>query len=262
MVEIMVSFNSAIADKLNALSQTTLNGHYIFSREYSDALLAKRFSTPLGFAHNISYEYAETQEDLNTYYQIREEAYRDILQEKNFSGAEDEFDRYSFILLIKAGNRVVGGARLTVSDAADNRLMPLEADGFDIKSHFPQLDFSKIRYCEMSRLALLPEFRNGVISQEIHQKFIDLCREKNIHVGFARTTPLQQRRTKTIFSNLGHNMIIRRDIKLPHNASNQHLNMQFSCVDFTIDRRFEELLKMQPQEAIEKSEKTEQLEFA
>lgn len=255
----MVNFNTAIADKLNGLSQSVLSGHYIFNRELEDAYLAKRFGTPDKFAHNISYEFTTDPESLQQYYNIREFAYKETLGVQGFSGQEDELDKHSYILVVKSGNTVIGGARLTVSSPEKPQIMPLEENGFDIKEHFPQLDFTKLKYCEMSRLALLPEFRNNVIAEQIHKEFVKICERENIDVGFARTTPLQQRRTKTIFKNLGFEMVIRRDIKLdPY----EHLEMQFSCVDFTSSHSFVDLLKHSASELVENTDKVVSVEFA
>ncbi len=251
----MVTFNPAITERLNALESGVLNGHYIFSRDFEDTMV-RRFSQPDKFAHNISYEFTNNPEMLQQYYNIREYAYKETLGLQHFSGQEDEFDIHSHILIVKAGGNVVGGARLIVSTPQNPQMIPLEEDGLDVKSKFPQLDFSQINYCEMSRLALLPEFRNKEIAEEIHRKFIDICARDNIDVGFARTTPLQQRRTKTIFNNLGYEMIVRRDIDVNYGD----LPMLFSCVDFTPNREYTVLLKQVINS--EMAEIAEHLEFA
>ena len=241
----MVSFNPAITERLNALSGTVLNGHYIFSRDFDDAYLARRFSQPDKYAHNISYGPVYDRLLIEQYYNIRQEAYKQLHHDKNFVVPEDdEHDINSVIYMAKAGNSCVGGIRLTISTPQQPVKLALESDEFAIQDYFPNLDLSKITYCEASRLAILPDYRNGFLWNQLHHKSTDfLVKEMGVEIGFGQSQALQTRRFRAQFRDMGYKMIVRNDLKTGVARKFPDLNIKFWAIDFTSDQRYAEKLR-------------------
>jgi hypothetical protein len=100
-------------------------------------------------------------EALNKYYEVREYCYRRVKNgPREFDGQADSFDSLSDTLVITHKNKTIGGARITSSSAECRTLLPAEQEDFNLIKNFPELDLHQKKYCEVSRLAVLPEYRS------------------------------------------------------------------------------------------------------
>ena len=229
--------NAAIAGKLNNLGSNVLKGHFIFNREMDETALKRQFGTAPKFPRGLTMAFSTDESELEQYYQIRKQAYREVLHLSQYSGGQEPEDLESMILIVKAGTTVIGGARLTISTPQNHKKLPIEGEGFDINSVYPEIDLTKINYCEMSRLALLPEFRDGHVMKEISNTMLNYCLLQNIQLGFAGNTPLHARRFERIFNHLGYGFIVREDVNIQKEMYEQ-IRVVFSVADFTRDQRY------------------------
>jgi hypothetical protein len=78
-------------------------------------------------------------------------------------GTEDETDHHSAIVVALANGAVAAGARLTISSPHDDRLLPLEENGFRLKDYAPLRDFHLEfnPYGEISRMSVDPSLARG-----------------------------------------------------------------------------------------------------
>jgi len=238
----MVSFNPAITEKLNGLSENILNGHYIFSRDLDEDYLAKRFAKPDAWGHNVSYKASEDPKHIQQYYKIRQEAYKILVNEHYYAG-KDRYDDYSYQFLGLAGGNCIGGIRITVSTPEKPVDMPLENDNFRIKELYKEIDFSDLIYCEASRLALLPEFRNGAYLTELFNESTTFSIDTlGIGLVFGRSDLLQTRKFQTRYRNMGFDLIIRHGMSVPIQTM-EHMKLMLWAIDFTPDRRYTSILE-------------------
>lgn len=253
----MVAFNPAITERLNALSDTLLNGHYIFSRDYDESYLARRFSKPEKHSHNISYGISHDPKHLQQYYKIREQAYKEVHNLKDFTGSEEYTDLISYLYLAFSGNNCVGGVRLTITSDEQPVELPIEHD-FSVKEFYRNIDFTGLKYCEASRLALLSDFRrHGGVADGLILNFVKfLVNDIGVSLGFGRSTALQARRFKTQFNNLNlpYKFVIRNDVQFNYATEHDDVNLTFWAIDFTPDQRFAEKLEEIHEEPVKKIE--------
>ena len=60
----------------------------------------------------VVYELSNEPKFLNQYYRLREECYRVDLKLSEFNGSEEAQDRTGRILIVRRGDRLIGGARI------------------------------------------------------------------------------------------------------------------------------------------------------
>jgi len=79
-------------------------------------------------------------------------------------GLEDETDRASCRVYAVRGEKVIAGARLTVSAPRSPRILPLEESGLRLlpRAEFAEMDLERNPYAEISRMAVDPECTSGL----------------------------------------------------------------------------------------------------
>ena len=247
----MVDFNPAITAKLNGLSSNLLNGHHIFSKGYDDNYLAKRYSRAEKHAHNISYGISGNSKHIQQYYNIRQNAYREVIQKYQKRGAplpmgadtgfyagEDDHDRRSVLYLALAGDNCIGGVRLTISTPDASNKLTMEDESFSLQDNFPSIDLSRVKYCEASKVAILPDYLDGEVWDVLQRKSTEYVIEEGVEIVFCQSHKLSTKRFKQQFSRLGFEVIVRKDIKTKATEEFKALGMQFWAVDFTPEQKY------------------------
>lgn len=171
-----------------------------------------------------------TQKQLQQYFEVRQKTYADHLGLKYFSGKLDWEDLNSEILLVLSGEECVGGARLTVHSDEVNPHLPLEEKGFILKELFPDLNLENATYGELSRLALLSEYRDGIQSEILYEHIGDKCKELNIKYLFSVSPYNQARRVRRVALSHGFGAEIFKDIRVPPKPIYEGVEMVLSMV--------------------------------
>lgn len=111
---------------------------------------------------NLIFEFTRDPALLHQYYGIYEEQFRAVHNATRYSHSEeDEHDRHGHIVVARIGNQCVGGARLSVKTPRQPHLLPVELNDFRLEHHFPELAQKQMRYGQVGRFCLLPDFRGG-----------------------------------------------------------------------------------------------------
>ena len=234
----MVYINTAIAQKLEVLSSGLLKGHYIFNRNLN---YDNNFGKPEKINHNINYQLTESKELIEQYLDIRQVIYRQAYNDPNVG--EDYTDRLSNVFVATNGSgRVIGGVRLTISGPGKPCMLPMEHCGINLRREFPQIDFDKVIFGEASRLAVLPDFRDGEVSDRLLMNSKEyFVRELGAEIGFGCSTMAHTKKFSKFITRLGYNFVIRQDIKVQVTSSSAELFLW--AIDFTPDKRFTAILQ-------------------
>ncbi len=234
----MVYSSAVVAQKLEDLNSGLLKGHYIFN---SDSYDNQRFSAPEKYSRNISYDITEDRDLIDQYLSIRQEIYRQSYNDPNVG--EDYTDKVSHIFVARAGaGNVIGGLRLTISAPNRPNILPIELSGVNIRSLFPQIDFDKVTFGEASRLAVLPDFRDGAVSDMLLMNSKEyFVREMGAEIGFGCSTMAHIKKFSRFINRLGYNFIIRQDVNVKVASSDAELYLW--AIDFTSDARFSQILQ-------------------
>ncbi len=163
---------------------------------------------------SVNFEISNDTALLERYYKIREECYRRELGVRSFDGSEDTFDRTGKILIVKDGDRCVGGARLSSSTSTNPGLLPMEKNGFLILREFPELAQSGKGYCQWTRLALLPEYRTTKMLRMMTQEMINEVISQGYSYSFGISGLNRSRLYRRLHQAAGYSYEIRRDVKI------------------------------------------------
>ncbi|MBL0319327.1 MAG: GNAT family N-acetyltransferase [Alphaproteobacteria bacterium] len=128
---------------------------------------------------------------IKDYYDIVKNVYRNEMHIRNINLPEvdpDEFDFQSDFLIILSNGVCVGGARITTSYPKNKNLIPLENENFPLSTFIPDLQYHA--YSEISRLAVLPEFRKQGLVADLFRYIIIRSLDNNISSIFAKSSKI------------------------------------------------------------------------
>ena len=203
---------------------------------FSDEIVNKNLSVSFDTTENskkINYEFTSNPDFLNQYYKIREDCYRDDLGLTCFSGEEDEYDRIGYIAVARIGDKVIGGARLILSHPHSGIRLTLEEENFLMVNFFPELDLEENGYCEITRVAILREYRNTNISKDLFRVIMDRAKSEKCYFHFSTAPLIQARNYKIIAKKLGFISVIRNDIVIPYKQIYDNLKEHKICLAVT-----------------------------
>ena len=136
----------------------------------------------------VVYEFTNDPALLHQYYRLREEMYRKTFQTEQFSGTEDVYDKISHILIARKGRLCIGGCRLTIREAHEEFLLPMESDSFRLRQELPDYSLNQCRHGEVSRFAVMA----GESEKEVIFTLAKLIAEKAVQLdldhAFTRST--------------------------------------------------------------------------
>jgi N-acyl-L-homoserine lactone synthetase len=171
---------------------------------------------------------------LREYFDIRKRVYTETFNIADFSTHDDKYDdpQYTDFLIVQAGEKVVGGSRLTYHYKDTDMRLPMEDDNFILEDIFPSMSLRDKTYTEITRIAVLPDYRIG---REVGKKMIELQLVQSVQKGaeymFA-VTPLVQVRNKRIhFQQLGYKMKTCNDVVVPDKPAYDGKKMYLAMAD-------------------------------
>jgi hypothetical protein len=146
-----------------------------------------------------------------------------IVSDPKYRAADQDYDRRAHILIARIGSKCIGGGRLLVRSGQHANPLPMETDNFRLADYFPLLKQPGIRYGEISRLVLMPEFRNGRASFEMWKKFRQKAVELELAVTYAAAPLINLRAYRKHCNLIGVDAKIHMDLKLPAVPGFEHI---------------------------------------
>ncbi len=170
----------------------------------------------------------QNRDEIESYYKIRERAFRERLDCVNFNGSEDEYDRNGIIVVAKKNDEVVGGSRLVINTPKREAKLPLEDDNFVLNSLFPELNLVNRSYGEITRFAVVPELMTGSISYELTRASLNELIDNGCYYQFSVAPMIQARNSRNICRKLGLNHVVMNHIKVPQKDTYEQYQMVLS----------------------------------
>ncbi|MCH2037673.1 MAG: GNAT family N-acetyltransferase [Rickettsiales bacterium] len=165
------------------------------------------------------------------YYDLRDKVYRESLKLDLNINQPDEFDKISDCFVVMDGNKVVGGARVTISTPENRILLPLETQvGQRIFSLKPDLNLEDKIYCEISRLAIADGYRHKLAVQRLTVKIFETVADINCNYSFSLSTLLEYRafnRASINYLNTSNKLYkhaLYNEVEIPFLPDYKHLN--------------------------------------
>lgn len=201
--------------------------------DFAESYLARRVLKPVRQARPVVYEFTTDAGLLHQYYRLREDMFISVWGLQNFSGTKEPYDDISHIMVARQGLQCIAGGRLTISSPAHPQTLPMEKDDFKLQELLPELNLPECSYGEFSRLAILPEFRAGVVFPEIARRFIRRAIAEGVEYAFnIAPQPLSRSYRQTV-QMFGVEWKIRYDIPVPDREEYEGIKMVLSVMDLT-----------------------------
>jgi N-acyl-L-homoserine lactone synthetase len=152
----------------------------------------------------VRYVINPSRDQLEDYFRMRHVCFREVMHWGNFSGAEDDYDRYArFILALNGKEQVVGGVRLIIHEPGSNTRLSLEGKDFVLDDVFPHLWLPEKSYFEAGRLAFIRSFRQHQIVVALVRQVLGLGQALGCQYLFASSPTAQTRYYRQILHELG-----------------------------------------------------------
>jgi len=191
-----------------------------FLENLQTSILRRLSKTPLSRDEPIVYEFTSDRALLHQYYRLREVMYRKIFHTDKFMGEEDVHDKLSHILIARRGKLCIGGCRLTVREADEDFLLPMESQDFKMRTIFSNLPLKKLRHGEISRFAILDDDDDKLEAMLVlSQLIIEKCVSSNLGFAFLKSSlPMARNWRKIGQTYCGlKKMRICTEVKVPEN---------------------------------------------
>ncbi len=212
-------------------SQAAYPAAAIASAELSEEYLKLRFSRTAKQAENVVYEVTRDPALLHQYYRLREEMFINVWGLKRFSGHQDDYDDKSDIMIARIGKHCIGGCRLTFKEPGTNEHLPMEKDDFLLSQEMSQLPLDSVRYVEISRLAILPDFQNSVVMLELSRELLKRGAEKKARYAFTLAPVPLARNYRKAASQFGLNWNMLNNVSIPKRDEYEGIKMVLSMLD-------------------------------
>lgn len=169
---------------------------------------------------SLKYIFSKDTKQLTQYHRLRKIIYATDLG-LDVAPIADDFDPVSHTLTVINRQRCVGGVRLTLHHHSPAKMLPMETEYFQLRYLLPELSLETSVYAEISRLILLPEFRDGEVTKRMYKEINRKCRQLGVNYLFAITPYAQARRYMLSSKQLGFSIKM-ADVKIPEEQQERY----------------------------------------
>lgn len=188
----------------------------------------------MNHASELLFGFEERPEYIRQYYALVDQFYKKDLNvdltENHMplgllSEASDEL-----IYLVRDGERVIGGAKLSFSSRHATQGLPMEEGEFKVARFLPE-DFGDREYAEIGRLVIDPEYRGKDILQRMVLDTARFARKEGCGYLFVLAPALNAVLYRRICRSLGMPIEQHRDANLPDKALYRQLDIKLLSSD-------------------------------
>lgn len=164
---------------------------------------------------SVSFELSREPRMLQQYYRIREQCFRSELGVAGFDGGEDCYDGLSDVLVIRDGDRCIGGVRMLDPSKLPGHRLPFEAGDVDIRRYLSIEQEPLSQYCQWSRLAIDPKYRNKVDLLQFCNALTESAKNKGFLYSLYISEGIRTRLFMKLHKKLGFDYHILEDVEVP-----------------------------------------------
>ena len=202
-------------DSLEILDVTIQNARQRGSLEG----LIRRMEMPRK-APELVFEFTRDEGYLHQYFLLRGELLSRSYNWGDYTGEREPLDDVSHILVVRRGNQVVGGARLTPRSPRKHVPFVLEHGQMSLIEALPEYKLAYTKHCELGRMALIEEFQNKRISFEMFRRLHEKAASLNIRYGFSSVSARSARLFQLMSSHYGFSITDLGHVAIPSRIEN------------------------------------------
>ncbi|MDH5217604.1 MAG: GNAT family N-acetyltransferase [Gammaproteobacteria bacterium] len=191
-------------------------------------------AAPISIQNDITYTFSRKPVDLQEYAKLVLEYYKKDLKLdlSRFQMSEDlhKINFNEHVLIIKDGDRIIGGSKLIFTHKNSPLRLPLESDQFRVEDFLPN-NFGSHSYCELARLVLHPDYRSKELLTEVVDRLTNFAVQRRCGMFVLMAPPLNAILYRRICKTLDLPMQIRNDIQVTQKAAYQQLGLNLITCD-------------------------------
>jgi len=134
------------------------------------------------------------------------------------------------LFVVRDGETVIGGAKLSFSSAESVTLLPMESKEFRVQKVLPE-NFSESCYAELGRLVVNPEFRGKEVLARIIQELTSYTLQQGGGYLFVLAPPLNSVLYRRVCKGLSMQVSIHKDVDWGEKDAYRHLQLQLLSCD-------------------------------
>lgn len=197
-------------------------------------LLERRFSRmgADGADGEVVYEFTKDPALLEQFYHLRRDMYLRTWGLSDFP-LKDADDTRSHTLILRVGRQCVGGVRMIVRTPRSRKLLPMEQAGVSLQDALEGVNLRRVNYCEISRLARLPEYRGFEYTLGVHYHLRRKALAHDVRYAFILSPGSNARMYRRTIVNEPEPYLILDHVSVPEKEEYEGIRMVVSAIDYT-----------------------------
>lgn len=203
-----------------------------FSPDYQENLLDLLESRK----SNIELVFTKDPDLLKQYYNLREKSYRQKLGFDKYSGAENDFDKKSDIVVGLQNGKVVAGARIDFSNRQEFMYNDQPKNNFFYKDLLKKYDpnFNNDLYSEICGLVIGKQVRDNLFFPKFFDSLVNYCKKVDCRYVVGVSYPIFCKRSSMMFERLGYNFKVFYDTEYPFDNAKHGNELSFTFYPIVI----------------------------
>jgi hypothetical protein len=151
----------------------------------------------------LTYEFTRDPGYLHQYHLVRMQCFSSDVYGKDLfaSPKPDEVDNNALTMIVRDGHHVVGGAAVIVSTPRIRRVLPVERPDFKLNDVLPEFRLDNAGYCQITRLALLDEYRATEVVYNLVKRMTDKIMALGLSYLFIQSSSSKMRLYNSMVEN-------------------------------------------------------------
>lgn len=182
----------------------------------------------------LSYEFSTDENHMLQYAELVKEYYKkDLnldLSASNMDAGLYQLNDNERLFIVRDGEKVVGGAKLSFSSAMSKTLLPMESSEFRVQTVLPE-DYQHSSYAELGRLVVNPDFRGKEVLARIIQELADYTAQQGGGYLFVLAPPLNSVLYRRVCKGMSMQVTIHKDVDWGEKEAYKHLQLQLLSCD-------------------------------
>lgn len=182
----------------------------------------------------LTYEFTSNNYYLLQYAELVKQYYKkDLNLDLEASNMDKDLCRiypHERLFIVRDGEVVIGGAKLSFSSVESTTLLPMESAEFRVSTVLPE-NFSAFSYAELGRLVVNPEYRGKEVLARIIQDLTVYTLQQGGGYLFVLAPPLNSVLYRRVCKGLSMQVSIHKDVDWGEKDAYRHLQLQLLSCD-------------------------------
>jgi len=182
----------------------------------------------------LCYEFTSTESYLSQYAELVQQYYKKDLNldlaANNMGQDLSTLQWNECLFIVRNGEQVIGGAKLSFSSRLSDVILPMESSQFRVATILPA-DYGERSYAEIGRLVVNPDYRGKEVLARIIQELSTYTLKHGGAYLFVLAPPLNAVLYRRVCKGLSMQVAFHKDVDWGEKAAYTHLQLQLISCD-------------------------------